>query len=282
MTCVFISSFAITLPQDVRRPYSNMYRWQYFADCGSPIAAPFQIPGPSQGYWFRLRTRVPPIIPDLLYYLLKFGCAHVFVWLLSSLNPSYDRQINIMAGASSSSRSSLDPLARPVAFLVSDQELPNDGHSVASSCVLRKYVGHHGVSRDCLSVAYAVARQFPSGDFFPVTAAILGHILEHLSVFTREQYAEIARAHSVRFISVDRKDHIRDLLVHECTTQCAQNLIVYRNFRSPRHYISRVVLPPPSKSDHLAHQNAVRRAARHTTNTTSGSLMRVGHSPRNE
>lgn len=70
--------------------------------------------------------------------MFSFGSSHLF--------PSYDRQINIMACTSSSSCSGLDLFARPVAFVVSDQELPNDGHSVVLSCILRKYFGYHGVS----------------------------------------------------------------------------------------------------------------------------------------
>ncbi|KAG1856610.1 hypothetical protein C8R48DRAFT_675008 [Suillus tomentosus] len=48
-------------------------------------------------------------------------------------------------------------------------------------------------------------RQYPAGDLLPVTALSLGHIIEHFSVFTCEQYAEIARAHSIWVIPVDPK-----------------------------------------------------------------------------
>ncbi|KAG2355456.1 hypothetical protein BDR07DRAFT_1493194 [Suillus spraguei] len=41
----------------------------------------------------------------------------------------------------------------------------------------------------------------------------------YLSTFTREQYADIARVHSIRVVSADHKDHVRDLLrVHVCNS----------------------------------------------------------------
>ncbi|KAG1799182.1 hypothetical protein EV424DRAFT_1352384 [Suillus variegatus] len=113
-----------------------------------------------------------------------------------------------MATSSSSSHVVGNTLARPVALVVSDQELPDDGSSVVSTRVLRQYFEYFGITRACLQFV----DQFPSGSLLPVTAPSLAHIIEHFSMFTRAQYLDIARAHAVRTASVDRKDYVRDLL----------------------------------------------------------------------
>jgi hypothetical protein len=166
---------------------------------------------------------------------------------------------DIMASASSSAISGGTSFACPVALVVSDQELSNEGHLVVSSCVLRKYFGYHGISRDRLPVC----QQFPSGDLLPVTAPSLAHVIENFSAFTHEQYVEIARAHSIQVIAVDRKDYIRDLLcVHHCTAHCAPNLLVYWHLRVPRCNFAHVVLLNPFSFDHFALRTAAQRASR--------------------
>ncbi|KAG1807365.1 hypothetical protein EV424DRAFT_1427694 [Suillus variegatus] len=157
-----------------------------------------------------------------------FGCFAVSLPpVFLSLSAPYD----IMATASSSSFPCPDSFARPVALVASDQELSGEGHTVVSSCVLRKYFGYYGISRDRLPVG----RQFPAGDLLPVSAPSLCHIIEHFSVFTRAQYAEIAHAHSIRVISVDpfaccearylsscsaRSFRIRSLCTAHCSPTC--------------------------------------------------------------
>jgi hypothetical protein len=71
-----------------------------------------------------------------------------------------------MVSASLSTLSQPDSLAHPVALVASDLELPNDGLSVVSLCILCKYFGYYGLSCDCLLISH----QFPSGDLLPVTA----------------------------------------------------------------------------------------------------------------
>ncbi|KAG1893083.1 uncharacterized protein F5891DRAFT_1131379 [Suillus fuscotomentosus] len=117
-----------------------------------------------------------------------------------------------MASASSSALNQASSRPPPVSLVVSDRELVDDGMSVVSSCVLRKCFGFSEVSRERVSLR----NQYPAGSLLPVVAPNLRLIVEHFPTFNREQYAEIARAHSIYVSSADRKDHVRDLLrVHD-------------------------------------------------------------------
>jgi hypothetical protein len=176
-----------------------------------------------------------------------------------------------MAASSSTSQSAALLLAPPVALVVSDQELPHDGSSVVSTCVLRKYFGYFGITR----VRLPLVNQFPSGLLLPVTVPNLAHLIDHFSTFTREQYTEIACAHSIAFKSVDRKDYIRDLLrVHQCDVACAPNLLVFKHLKVPRRDFSRLILPDPFTVDFRAERNATQRIQR---SAMDGSQSRRSH-----
>ncbi|KAG2743634.1 hypothetical protein P692DRAFT_20745581, partial [Suillus brevipes Sb2] len=166
-----------------------------------------------------------------------------------------------MAASTSTSQSTAISLAPPVALVVSDQELPHDGSSVVSTCVLRKYFGYFGITR----VRLPLVNQFPLGLLLPVTVPNLAHLIDHFSTFTREQYTEIACAHSIAFKSVDRKDYIRDLLrVHQCDLACAPNLLVFKHLKVPRRDFSRLILPDPFTVNLRAERNATQRLRRST------------------
>lgn len=59
-------------------------------------------------------------------------------------------------------------------------------------------------------------------------------IVENFATLTREQYAEVARVHSIYVSSSDRKDHVRDLLrVHVCDSVCISNAVVFELLKYP-------------------------------------------------
>ncbi|KAG1763819.1 hypothetical protein EV702DRAFT_151513 [Suillus placidus] len=149
-----------------------------------------------------------------------------------------------MAAASSSSAlsSSSSLLMPPVSLVVSDQELPDDGSSVVSSCVLRKFFEFFEVSR----VRRAVRDQYPVGRLLPVTAPCLRHIVENFPYMSRDHYATIAGAHFIHVRASDRKDYIRDMLrVHVCDVRCVNDLIVFQLLKSPRRYFAHQMMPEP-------------------------------------
>ncbi|KAG1784390.1 uncharacterized protein HD556DRAFT_1435457 [Suillus plorans] len=151
-----------------------------------------------------------------------------------------------MASASSSALNPASSRPPPVSLVVSDRELVDDGMSVVSSCVLRKCFGFSEVSRERVSLR----NQYPAGSLLPVVAPNLQLIVEHFLTFNREQYAEIARAHSIYVSSADRKDHIRDLLrVHL--------------LKHPRRDHSNHVLPDPFAQSYCSSHAASQRDTRH-------------------
>jgi hypothetical protein len=107
----------------------------------------------------------------------------------------------LMASASSSVVN--QPRSPPVSFVVSDHELADDGMSVVSSCVLRQCFGFYEVSRERLLVCDQSV-----GLLLHVVAPNLRSIVDNFATFTREQYAEIARAHFIYVSPSDRKDHV--------------------------------------------------------------------------
>ncbi|KAG1905845.1 uncharacterized protein F5891DRAFT_1182904 [Suillus fuscotomentosus] len=149
-----------------------------------------------------------------------------------------------MASASSSfgAPSLANMLARPVSLVISDQELPDDGSSVISSCVLRKFFGFYEVSR----VRCAVRDQFPVGRVLPVTAPTLRHVVENFPHMTRENYMAVANAHSIAVRTSYRKEYIRDMLrVHVCTAECVNILIVFSLLNNPHRYFAHQTMPDP-------------------------------------
>ncbi|KAG2755845.1 hypothetical protein P692DRAFT_20868427 [Suillus brevipes Sb2] len=152
-----------------------------------------------------------------------------------------------MASASSSVVN--QPRSPPVSFVVSDHELADDGMSVVSSCVLRQCFGFYEVSRERL----LVCDQYPVGLLLPVVAPNLRSIVDNFATFTREQYAEIARAHFIYVSPSDRKDHVRDLLrVHVCNAACISNAIVFKVLKRRRLDSANHILPEPFSSSYLS------------------------------
>lgn len=144
--------------------------------------------------------------------------------------------------ASSASVSSSSQLIPPVSLVVSDIELPNDGSSVVSSCVLRQFFEFFEVSR----VRRAVCDQYPVGRLLPVSAPTLHHIVENFPYMTRRNYATIAAAHFVNVQTSDRKDHICDMLrVHVCDARCVNCLTVFVLLKSPRRYYAHQMMSDP-------------------------------------
>ncbi|KAG1810063.1 uncharacterized protein HD556DRAFT_1317682 [Suillus plorans] len=79
-----------------------------------------------------------------------------------------------MATSSSSSHSVGDALSCPIALVVSDLKLPDDGSvNVRLTPVFW--------------VRLQFVNQFPSGYLLPVTVLSLGYIIDHSSIFTQEQ-----------------------------------------------------------------------------------------------
>jgi hypothetical protein len=106
------------------------------------------------------------------------------------------------------------------------------------------------------------ARQFPSGDLLPVTVPNLAYMIDNFSAFTRDQYIKIASAHAIQVTSVDRKDHVRDLLcVHICDQACAPNLILFKHLKVTRCNYSHVILPVPFETDHCSQRTAAQHLA---------------------
>ncbi|KAG1844136.1 hypothetical protein F4604DRAFT_1937712 [Suillus subluteus] len=144
--------------------------------------------------------------------------------------------------ACSSSTLNSSSFVPPASLVVSDQELPDDGSSVVSSCILCKFFGFYEVSRVCLQAQ----RQYPAGVFLPVAAPSLRQVIDNFSFFTREHYSIIACAHVVRVLAAYRKDYIRDMLhVHVCDADCISNLVVFKLLKAPRHDFSNQIVPEP-------------------------------------
>ncbi|KAG1787087.1 uncharacterized protein HD556DRAFT_1449139 [Suillus plorans] len=166
-----------------------------------------------------------------------------------------------MASGSSSVSHPIVSCPPPVSLVISDRELADDGTSVVSSCVLCKYFGYLGVSRDCVPLC----DQYPVGSLLPVVAPNLRVIVENFATFTREQYAEIARAHSIYVSSSDRKDHVHDLLrVHVCESHCISNAVVFKLLKYPRANQSNPGFPEPFEASSRAHRASSKRRARIT------------------
>lgn len=170
-----------------------------------------------------------------------------------------------MASGSASGVNQAASLLPHVSYVISDHELPDDGTSVVSSCVLRRFFGFFEVSRERLPMC----NQYPAGVLLPVVAPHLRLIVDNFPMLNREQYAEIARAHFIYVSSADRKDHVRDLLrVHVCEAACISNAIVFKLLKSARRDSSNHVLPGPFEKSYRERNTVSQRNARSAASET--------------
>jgi len=70
---------------------------------------------------------------------------------------------------------------------------------------------------------------YPSGDFIVVDATV-SLLVEHFPHLMKKQLIHLGQDHSVDFMSGERKEVYRHLLLmHRCTTACTRTPFVFRN-----------------------------------------------------
>ncbi|KAG1766854.1 hypothetical protein EV702DRAFT_785413 [Suillus placidus] len=173
----------------------------------------------------------------------------------------------VMASSSSLGNNQTASRLPPVSFVNRDfrSRACRRWTSVVSSCVLRKIFA---VSRQRLPTC----NQYPASSLLPVVAP---NIVDNFATLNREQYAEIARTHSIYVSSSDRKDHVRDLLrVHVCDAACISNAIVFKLLKRPRLDYSNHFLPEPFEALYRERNAASQHDARATATESQRMDMR--------